>query len=424
MPGRSSSLFRPEADVRNSSLLTIVFLLALTLTLAVFAPALGPAMAADKDTITFGSAMSLTGNYAREGKFYEDAYQLAIDTINAQGGVTVGGKKYKLALKLYDDQSNADQVVKLFTRLITVDKVDFLLGPYGSPLTLPASSVSEKYGIPMIEGGGASGNIFNRGYKYIFGTLPKAENYFASTIEMATKINPKPRTAALLFANDAFDRSVADGSRGWLKKFGIELVYDQMYAPDTQDFSSMITAVKAKNVDMVLVAGHTENSLNFIKQAKSLGFAPKMYAFTVGPPTADFRETLGADADYAFGITGWLPDLPYEGQVFKSASEFARIFKAKYGYDPDYHVASGAADVLIYKYAIEKANSLDPAKVRDAIASIDIETFYGRIRFDEGGQIIQDQFTIQIQNGKVVPVFSEGKFFNKPQYPMPSWSNR
>ncbi len=383
-----------------------------------------PALAADKDTIVFGTAMSLTGNYAREGKFYEDSYQLAIDTINAQGGVTVGGKKYRLALKLYDDQSNADQVVKLFTRLITVDKVDFLLGPYGSPLTLPASSVSEKYGIPMVEGGGASANIFNRGYKYIFGTLPRAEDYFSSTIEMATKVNPKPKTAALLFANDAFDRSVATGSREWLKKFGVDLVYDQMYAPDTQDFSSVITAVKAKGVDMVLVAGHTENSLNFIKQAKSLGYAPKMYAFTVGPPTADFRETLATDANYAFGITGWLPGLPYEGAVFKSAAEFNKVFKAKYGYDPDYHVASGAADVLIYKYAIEKADSLDPDKVRDTIASIDFETFYGRIHFDQGGQIIQDQFTIQIQNGKVVPIFSEGKFFNKPQYPMPAWSSR
>ena len=105
-------------------------------------------------------------------------------------------------LKLYDDQSDPNLSVRLFTRLVTSDKVNFLLGPYSSGITIPASSVSEKYEVPMVQGGGASGKIFDRGYKYIFGTLPKAEFYFQAAIEAAAKREPRVQTAALLVSAD------------------------------------------------------------------------------------------------------------------------------------------------------------------------------------------------------------------------------
>ncbi len=137
------------------------------------------------DVIVLGTAMSQTGKYAREGKFYVDGYAIALDAINKAGGVKVGGKAYSLELKMYDDQSDPNLSVRLFTRLVTSDKVNFLLGPYSSGIVIPASSVSEKYEIPMVQGGGASGKIFDRGYKYVFGTLPKAEFYFQSAVEAA-----------------------------------------------------------------------------------------------------------------------------------------------------------------------------------------------------------------------------------------------
>src|SRR6266705_4096760 len=193
-----------------------------------------PVFAADE--IVLGSAISQTGKYAREGKFYVDAYTLTVDAVNKAGGVKVGGKPYKLVLKLYDDHSDPNLSVRLFTRLVTSDKVNFLLGPYSSGITIPASAVSEKYEIPMVQGGGASGKIFDRGYKYIFGTLPKAELYFQSAIEAATKMTPPVRTAALLFSNEAFDRSVGEGARQWLKEQRIDKVYDEEYQPATQDF--------------------------------------------------------------------------------------------------------------------------------------------------------------------------------------------
>ena len=376
------------------------------------------------DTIVLGTAMSLTGKYAREGKFYADGYNITIDAINKAGGVKVGGKSYKLELKMYDDQSDPNLCVRLYTRLVTSDKVNLLLGPYSSGIVIPASSVSEKYEIPMIQGGGASGQIFSRGYKYIFGTLPKAEFYFQSAVEAAVKMTPPVKTAALLYSNEAFDRSVGEGTREWLKEQKIEKVYDEEYQPATQDFTSILAVVKSKNPDLVLLAGHTENSLNFIRQAQASDISPKMWVFTVGPPTADFRKVLGKTAEYAYGVTPWLEDMDVGGEIFASAREFGKQFQARFGYEADYHVAAGAAAVLAYKFAIEKANSLDPKKMRDAIANLDVDTLYGRVKFEPTGQIALSQVLIQIQEGKVVPVYASGKFVGKPAYPMPSWGQR
>jgi len=376
------------------------------------------------DEIVLGSAISQTGKYAREGKFYVDAYTLTVDAINRAGGVKVGGKPYKLALKLYDDQSDPNLAVRLFTKLVTSDKVNFLLGPYSSGITIPASAVAEKYGIPMVQGGGASGKIFDRGYKYIFGTLPKAEFYFQAAIEAAGKMTPRVQTAALLYSNEAFDRSVAEGTRQWLKDQKIDKIYDEEYQPATQDFTSILAVIKSKNPDLVLVAGHEENALNFIRQAQAADVSPKMAIFTVGPPTADFRKTLGRAAEYVYGITPWLPDMDVGGEIFKTARDFDHQFQERFGYQADYHVASGAADVLVFKFAIEKANSLDPKKVRDVLAALDVETLYGRVKFEPSGQIAMGQVLVQIQDGKLVPIYASGKMVGKPVYPTPKWGQR
>lgn len=400
----------------------VVWQWSLLAAIAVLGITAAPSLAADE--IVLGSAISQTGKYAREGKFYVDAYTLTVDAVNKAGGVKIGGKSYKLALKLYDDQSDPNLSVRLFTRLVTSDKVNFLLGPYSSGITIPASAVSEKYEMPMVQGGGASGKIFDRGYKYIFGTLPKAEFYFQAAIEAAAKFTPRVQTAALLYSNEAFDRSVADGARQWLKDQKIDKVYDEEYQPSTQDFTSVLAVLKSKSPDLVLVAGHEENALNFIRQAQAADMAPKMMVFTVGPPTADFRKTLGKAAEYVFGITPWLPDMDVGGEIFKSARDFSKQFQERFGYEADYHVASGAADVLVYKAAIEKAQSLDAKKVRDALAAVDVETLYGRVKFEPTGQIAMGQVLVQIQEGKLVPVYAFGKMLARPAYPAPKWNMR
>ncbi len=397
-----------------------------SLVLAVAVPALlvstSIAAFAD-DTITLGAAVQSTGSQANTGRYYADAYQLAVDTINDKGGVKVGDTTYKLALKLYDNQSDPSLAVRQYTQLITSDKVNFLLGPFASNYVLDTSSVAEKYEIPMVEGGGASGQIFARDYKYIFGTLPPAGDYYSSTVEMLGKLDPKPTGVALVAADDSFDVSVAKGTRKHLEDAGLNLVVDEKFADGNGEFSSILSLIKSKSPDVILWTGHETDALNFIRQMKSLDVNVKLYALTVGVPTADFRSALEADANYAFGMTTWLPEASQKDQWFGDAAQFAKVYKDKFGYDPDYHAASGAADVETYAVALANAGSLEPAKVRDAIASVEFDSLYAHIKYGENGQIVLPQVVIQVQDGNVVPVYTTD-FLNKPQYPAPDWSGR
>ena len=160
---------------------------------------------AHAQTVVLGASVQLTGPTANTGRYYRDGYQAAIERINARDGVKVGGKQQKLDLKLLDNQSDVNLSVRQYVQLVTQERVNLLLGPFASDFALADSSIAEKYEIPMVQGGGASDQIFSRGYKYIFGTLPAATLYFDSTIEAMTKLDPAPRTIALLYADDAFD---------------------------------------------------------------------------------------------------------------------------------------------------------------------------------------------------------------------------
>ena len=292
-----------------------------------------PSGSSSAKDIVLGASVQLTGPVANTGRYYRDAYQLAIDKINAAGGVKIGNESHKLALKLYDNQSDVNLSVRQYTQLVSQDKVDFLLGPFASNFALADSAVSEKYKIPMVQGGGASDQIFSRHFKYIFGTLAPASNYFGSTVEMMKGLNPAPKSVALLYADDAFDVSVAEGTRPKLKQAGLTLAMDERYSTNATDFNSLLSQIRSKNIDAVLVAGHETEILNFVRQAKSLAVAPKMYSFTVGVPSEDFRKALGKDADYAFGMTAWLPSADLKDRWFGDAAQFAAAYKAKFGYD-------------------------------------------------------------------------------------------
>jgi len=372
-----------------------------------------------KDVIKFGCAMSFTGKKSRTGKLYIDSLKLAAEAINKSGGIKVGNKSYKIEIKFYDDKSSPAESAKLIEKLITEDKVNFLLGPYSSGITIPDSIVAQRYKIPMVEGGGASGKIFSRHNPYIFGTLPAAGQVFRTTLKMLTGFNPKPKKIAIIYGDDKFDISVAKGAKKIAESLGLKVVLYEKISESSADFNTILTKVKSLGPDALLMAGHTEGGINLVQQAKELNVNVKMISLTVGPSEADFRKSLGKDAEYIFGVASWSPQMSFKGIIFKNTKEFVKIFKAKYNYDPDYHNASAVAQLAVYKNAIEKAGSLDPKKVRDAIAKTKIETIYGPVEFNPNGQIKGSSVVLQIQGGQVYQVFPKGT--KKPIYPMPKW---
>jgi branched-chain amino acid transport system substrate-binding protein len=175
---------------------------------------------------------------------------------------------------------------------------------------------------------------------------------------------------------------------------------------------------------VLLWSGHEAGAIRFVREAKARNINPNLLAsFTVGVPSASFRAALGKAANYAFGMTPWLPGERLKDRWFGDARQFASAYEQKFRYAPDYHAAAAAAAVETFVMAVDAAGSLDPKLVRDAIARLDFESAYGRVHFGENGQIALPQTVIQIQDDRVIEVFTD-KFVNQPLYPVPAWDKR
>jgi branched-chain amino acid transport system substrate-binding protein len=400
-----------------------------TVSLLVLALALGALPAAAADTIVFGAAVSLTGKTAKEGEYTRDGYNFFVDKINEMGGITVGGKKYRVEVKYYDDESKSERTAQLIEKLINEDKVTFILGPYGSAPSGTAAPICEKYKIPMIEANGSAESIFNKGYKYTFAVLSPAKLYLKGLVDLVIARDKTAKTVAVLGENEPFSKEVAAGGAEYAKEKGLTVVYQELYPTGTQDVSALLTNIKAKNPDIVLGAGHLQDALLIVKQAKDLGVSPKAMGFSVGPSSPEFRENLKGNADYIFGATQWTEALKYNGDdPWKTPKAYGDAFRAKnpkYSVIP-YQVAESSAAVIAFWRAIEKANSLDPTKVRDAIAALDIMTFYGQIKFDSRGINIYKPMAIeQLQpDGKKYTVFPANVAEKEALYPMVPWDKR
>src|SRR5437868_13924846 len=193
---------------------------------AVLATACGTSSSGNSPTtgaaIVFGAAVSLTGAQSKEGGLTKQGYDLWLDWINQRGGIVVNNVKHPVQIKYEDDQSEANLSATLVQKLITDEKAQFILGPYGSAATATDAIVAEKDGIPMVEGNGAAQAIFNKGYKYTFGVLSPANKYLTGVLDMAATLSPKPATLAMLTANDNFSVEVAKAVEEYAPTKGIQ----------------------------------------------------------------------------------------------------------------------------------------------------------------------------------------------------------
>jgi len=377
--------------------------------------------------IVFGAAVSLTGSLSKEGGLTKQGYDLWLDWINQRGGIVVNNVKHPVQIKYEDDQSNPNLSATLVQKLITDEKSQFILGPYGSAATATDAVVVEKNGVPMVEANGAAQAIFSHGYKYTFGVLSPANKYLTGVIDMAATLSPKPTTIAILSANDAFSKEVAKAVADYAPAKGMQVVFNKDYPAAAPDVSGLVSQAKATNPDIVINSGHLAEAIAINKAAKQLSLNAKIFAYSVGPSTPDFISALGADADYVYDGSQWTPQVKYSPSFYLSVSAYTRAYETKYGTSdpPDYHVAESTAACLAFEKAMENAGSLDPSKVRDALAKLDVMTFFGQIKFDDRGiNIYKPMVVEQIQKGVHYTVYPSDVANGRPQYPAPPWSSR
>jgi branched-chain amino acid transport system substrate-binding protein len=410
------------SSIRIGGLFALTIAGALALTSAVPAPA-----AAADDTIVFGAALAATGSTAREGELTKEGYEFWKDYVNAHGGMKVGSKTYKVDIKYADDESSPQTAARLVEKFVSQDKVNFILGPYGSANSATAAAVVERLKVPMVEGNGAAASIFNQGFKYTFAVLAPGFKYLQGILEMARTLKPAPKTVAIATANDTFSVEVGQGAADYANSHGLTVVYNNKYPASTTDVSAVVSGIKAVNADIILNGGHLDEALLLQRTFKEQNVNAKIFGYSVGPDTPDYRKTLGKDANWVFGGTQWSPTAKYKGAAgfISDSKDYAAQFNKKYGHIPEYHNAESTAACLAFQYAIQKAGSLDPQKVRDALQSLDVLTFYGILKFDSRGINVYKPMAVnQIQKGELMTVWPLGVQNAKPMYPTPAWSAR
>jgi branched-chain amino acid transport system substrate-binding protein len=354
------------------------------------------------DTITLGSSISLTGKYATNGLHTQRGYDYAVDVINNSGGVKVGGKTYKLAVKYYDDESTPARGAQLVERLIQQDGIEFMLGPYSSGMTKAIAPVSEKFGVPMVEAEGASRSLFTQGYKYLFAVLSTSEQYLSTAIELAAQASSDPSSVrvAMAFESDPFSMDVRAGVVDAIKKYGMKTVIDDQLPADLSDMSTTLTKVKALKPDILIVSGHSKGAATAARQINEMKINIPMIAMT-HCEAAKVQEKFAKAANGFLCPTQWVETLSKSDSMFGSASDWNKGFKAahpSYSSVP-YQSAQASAAVYVFKVAFEAANNFDQDAVRDALSAVEMETFYGDIKFSEAGNnIAKPMFMRQIDS--------------------------
>lgn len=358
-------------------------------------------------TLVLGASLSLTGSLAREGILTKEGYEVCKSVVNGKGGVSIGGKSYLLDIKYQDDTSKPDTAAQLVDQF-NDQGVKLILGPYGSTTTAAAAAVIERNKQVMADSSGADDTIFTKGYQRTFAVLSPASTYAASMVQAIVELAPaKPKTVAFVSADDGFSKTATKGGVAKAQELGLTVLATEYVPNGTSDVSSALTKIKKLNPDLIIGSAHLAEGVALIKQSIELGVKPAGFAETVAPPTPDFVQTLGAAAEGVLGSTQWTEKTQGSDKWFGSAADYAKTFAAQFGgRAAEYHGAEGTAACLALVLAAEKAGSTDPDKVRDALAALDEQTFFGPLKFNAQGQnVTKAMGVLQIQGGKPVPVW-------------------
>jgi len=368
-----------------------------TAALAAFGVPAG-AQAPSGQPITIGFGMALTGPLAANGKQALLGAKIWEETINKKGGLL--GRPVKLVY--YDDQSNPSTVPGIYTKLLDVDKVDLVTGPYATAMIAPAMPVVMQKGKVFI---GLFGLAVNSEFNYpkYFAMIPSGPetkpSFTKGFFDVAAQQNPKPQTVALVAADQEFSRNACEGARENAKAAGMRVVYDKTYPPTTTDFSPIVRAIQATNPDIVSVCSYPLDSVGMVKAVNEIGFKPKMIGGAmVGLQATVFKTQLGPLLNGWVNYETWVPS---EKMLTPEVKEFLATYQSRAaaeGVDPlGYYLGTwGYAYMELLGNAIAGAKSINDDQVANYLRSNPVKTIMGDIKFGKGGEWAESRM-LQVQ---------------------------
>jgi len=333
-------------------------------------------------TVKVGAVVPLTGRYAALGSQVKTGYEIAVQHINAAGGVSVGGKKMQIELTILDDESDPTKTVARLETLATQGVVAYL-GGAGSDLHAAASSIADKNKIPYLGVAFAFHGIHKQGLRYLFSPFPKSPDLTKETFVFLDAMIPaaqRPRKVALFLERTDWGKEMGSGWESLAKKHGYQIVASGEYAPGSKDFSDLILKAKAASAEAVLALPSPPDGMTVAKQMKELDFNAKVNLFIRAADPPVWSQNLGKDGDYVLLSPGWHFAARYP-KVAELNEAHQKLFKRP----ADPLVGPSYACLQILADALARAKSLDRDRIRDAVAATNMTTVIGPVRFRADG---------------------------------------
>ena len=361
------------------------------------------------DRLTVGLTASLSGQFRSQGTQALAGVSAWVSDANALGGIFVAShcKNLPLVLKFYNDESSPRLTRALTEKLIVNDKVDILLGPYSSVLTMAAAGVADKFQKVLWNHGGASDEIYRRGFQWVVGILTPASRYLLGIIDLVKERDSAARKLAILHSGKgSFSRAVATGVESYALKNGFEIVFKGEYESPASDFSLYIKEIAEKEPDVLIGVGRIQDDMILAQQLVLDGVRPKTIAL-VAAGIGQFKEELGDRASGFMGPSQWEPEVGYVPDYGPSAEEVSNKLATVGLGRSDYPMAQAYAAGLVAQRCVEDAGTTDSYALRGAAHRLDFTTFYGRFKLDPetGCQVGRDVVIVQWQGNKKVIVW-------------------
>jgi branched-chain amino acid transport system substrate-binding protein len=372
-----------------------------------------------QEALKLGIPLPLTGTNAKFGEIEKKSYEIAMEEINARGGI----KGRKVVLEFEDSQGKPEISRSIVERLIDVKKQPVIFGEYSSSSSKAVAAVAEERKVPYLVVTVATDDITQQNYKYVFRMNP-TNNYYTVGLMSFLKEIVKPKSIAILYESSDFGTSGAEDMVVQAKKFGMEVLVKEQYEKGAVDFKPILSKVKAAAPDVIYMVAYVMDAALLMRQIKELRIDAKLYAGgAAGFAIPEFIQNAKEASELVITATLWSPQVKYAG-----ASAFAEKYKKMYQDYPSYHGAEAYSALYIIKDVLERAKSWSADDIRDSFRKTSMMTAFGPIKFEdkEGytNQNFMDTLVMQVIKGKHQTIWPQKYASEKYVYPIPKWRDR
>jgi branched-chain amino acid transport system substrate-binding protein len=374
-----------------------------------------------QETLKLSIPLPLTGTLARFGEIEKRSYEFAMGEINAAGGIR--GKR--IVLEFQDSQGKPACSKAIAERLIDEKKQPVIFGEYSSSCSKVLAALAEERKFPCMVVTGASDDITQQNYKYVFRMNP-ANAYYPSGLISFLKEVVNPVTIAILHESSEFGTSGGEAMFKQAQKAGIKVLLKEQYDREAVDFTPALSKLRASKPDVIYMVSYAMDAVLLMRKIKALRIDARLYAGSAaGFAIPEFIQCAKETAEYVVTTTPWSPRVAYP-----KAQEFAEKYKTHFKDYPSYHGAEAYSALYVIKDSLERAKTWTPDDIRDAMKATNTMTAFGPVKFEnkEGytNQNFMDMDTLvmQVINGRRETIWPENYATKKYIYPTPSWRDR